>query len=86
MLAMPKPRLRNAKRDSSLRNHDRLTYFIPIVTSHLRAISVQSEARYGREVDTVLVLWIDGLASPKPTPLSYTAATVSVSSAARAFM
>jgi hypothetical protein len=31
-LRMPEPRLRNTKRDTSLRNHDRLTYFISIVT------------------------------------------------------
>ena len=30
---MSEPRLRNTKRDISLRNHDRLTYFISIVTS-----------------------------------------------------
>ncbi len=30
MLAMPEPRLRSTKRDSSLRNHDLLTCFISI--------------------------------------------------------
>ena len=32
-LVMSEPRLRDPKRDISLGNHDRLTYFISIVTS-----------------------------------------------------